>query len=183
MTVAMNAIANASPSLKSLGEQGKRVEMIVTAGKTGDLSLIPHLRVIADDKGAGILTSNKRLPRSMVGSGAYLAHIALAKLGDPNVLPEVFAELESTDDVAQEAAIAKLGQIGGKEAYRKLLQLLDDKSTRPHPIDNPLRPKSQQAMGVLGQLFSDTPKRPNGVTDYDREAWKAWAAKNQHLIE
>ncbi|MEP6848855.1 MAG: HEAT repeat domain-containing protein [Acidobacteriota bacterium] len=184
ITEAYDAIANTSPSLKVLNERGERSQMVIEAAKTGDRALIPHLRVLADDKGpAAILSSNKTLPRSLIGTDSYLAHIALAKLGDPSVLPEVLAELEGADDMAQEAAVAKLGQIGGKEAYQKLFQLLDDTSTRPHAIDNPLRPKSQQAMGVLSQLFSDSPQMPNGMTNYDPAAWKTWAARNKHLIE
>ena len=81
------------------------------------------------------------------------------------------------------AAVAKLGQIGGKEAYRKLFQLLDDTSSRSHPPDNPVRPIAEQAMEVLSDLFIDTPRKPNGMTNYDRADWKTWAAKNKHLID
>ena len=184
IALAMDAIANFSTSLKELSQRGERGKMIIEAGKTGDRTLIPHLRVLADDKGhLGGLTSYERMPRSQPNSAAFLAHIALAKLGDSNVLPEVFAELESVDAMTQDAAVAKLGQIGGKEAYRKLFQLLDDTSSRSHPPDNPVIPIAEHAMDVLSDLFSDTPRKPNGMTNYDRADWKTWAAKNKHLID
>jgi hypothetical protein len=174
ITKAYAAISRASPSLRSLNESGKRREMIIEAGKTGGPELTSHLKVLAYDKDP----FSKLVPRSLIGTDAYLAHIALAKLGDPDVLPEVFAELESPDFLAQDAATAKLGAIGGKEAYRKLFQLLDDTTPRPSTArDEITLPRSAHAMGALSQLFDDTPKSG------DRAAWKAWAAKNKHLIE
>jgi len=174
ITKAYDAISHTSPSLRSLNESGKRKEMIIEAGKTGDLGVISHLRVLAYDKDP----FSKLVPRSLIGTDAYLAHIALAKLGEPDVLPEVFAELESSDYWAQNAAIAKLGEIGGKEAYRKLFQLLDDTTPRPSTArDEITGTRSEFAMGALGRIFNDTPKSS------DPAAWKAWAAKNKHLIE
>jgi HEAT repeat protein len=113
-SAAIEAIANMSPSLKAL--RGEVNQMIIEAAKTGDPALMPHLKALASDK----------VRRTRMGSGASQAHIALARLGDSDVLPEIFAELDSADITAQDTAIAKLAQIGNKEAFRKLYQLLDD---------------------------------------------------------
>jgi hypothetical protein len=86
-SAAINAIANMSPSLKALKEEGEVTQMIIEAGKTGDSALKPHLKVLAADE---VVMRTRR------GSGAFHAHIALAKLGDAEVLPEIFAELNST---------------------------------------------------------------------------------------
>lgn len=46
-----------------------------------------------------------------------------------------------------------------------------------------IRPNSELAMMELGELFSDVPKKPNGIVSLDTDAWKAWFEKNKHLIE
>lgn len=181
--IALDSIADFSPQLKTLREKGERAKMVVEATKTGDLALLPHLRVLADDKGeVGIISHIKTLPRSRRESEAFEAHIALAKLGDPNVMPEISAELASDDTVAQDTAILKLVRIGSKEAYQKLFELLDDTTPRPSVPDELIRTKSHQTMQELNVVFDDAPKKPNGVVLYDVAVWKEWF-KSKKLID
>jgi HEAT repeat protein len=163
---ALEAIANRSPSLRAL--RGDVAEMIAEAARTGDSALIPHLKVLADDAEE----------RTGMGSMAFYAHIALVKLGDPDALLEIFAELSPGGIRAQNTAIKKLAQIGSKEAYQKLYELLDDDANRDTVYDDELvSPNSQTVMHELATIFDDTPKKPNGATSQDVAAWKAWVEK------
>jgi hypothetical protein len=86
-----------------------------------------------------------------------------------DVLPEIFVELDSADRMAQDTAIAKLAQIGNKEAFRKLHQLLDDNTNRDDNLNDHLlvRPKASRVMYELYKIFDDMPKNPNGAESDD----------------
>jgi HEAT repeat protein len=172
-TAALDAIASMSPQLGALRENA--VSMIIEATKTEDPALIPHLKVLASDEKARVIK----------GSAEFQAHIALAKLGEAFALPEIFAEVDRPNSLTRSGAIAKLAQIGTREAYHKLYVLLDDSSVREERIivDEIIRPNSELVMQELCELFSDAPKKKNGVVSYDDAAWKAWFDKNRHLIE
>lgn len=174
---ALQQAANASPSAKTLKAKvdAQESDVILEAAKTGDQSLKPYLKLLAADKER----------RSRNGSAAFQAHIALAKLGDKEVLPEIFAELNASEVWVQDAAIAKLARIGGKEAYRKLYELLDDMTNRDKIIDDDvIRPKAFTVMRQLGEVVENPPRFPNGlIQDLEVAPWKAWFAKNKHLIE
>lgn len=180
-SVALEAIFNIAPNAKALQEQanGNAVNFIAEAAKSGDKALLPHLKVLAADKEA----------RVRKGSAAYEAHIALAKLGDAEVLPEVFNELEVEDPSVQSTAIAKLVQIGGKEAYRKLYQLLDDLGKPATNQDKSACdvvhiPTAWVVINHLRESVSNPPRDAKGSLDhYDTSLWKAWFEKNKHLIE
>ncbi len=174
----LDAISNLSPSLKSL--KGNDKELITEAARTGDPAVIGHLKVLASDTEA----------RTRMESAAFQAHIALGKLGDPEVLPEIVVELDTGKSSIRHAAIAKLAQIGSKAAYQKLYELLDD----PNLIDNANRdnnqasdelpvPNSCRVMQELAKIFENTPKKPNGATSRDVSVWKDWFAKHKKLIE
>jgi hypothetical protein len=170
---ALDAIAGISPALNALRENA--VGMIIEATKTKDPALIPHLKVLASDEKW----------RSMTGTAEFQAHIALAKLGEPFALQEIFSEVDSRDTLTRSAAVAKLAQIGSVDTYRKLYVLLDDSTVRDDNKSNDevIRPNSELVMEELGKIFKDVPRRPNGVVLYDTTAWKAWFEKNKHLIE
>jgi HEAT repeat protein len=170
---ALDAIAGISPALSALRENA--VGMIIEATKTEDPALIPHLKVLASDEKW----------RSKTGRAEFQAHIALAKLGEPVALQEIFSEVDSRDYLIRSAAVAKLAQIGSKDAYRQLYELLDDTTVRDDNKANDviIYPNSKLVMEELGKIFKDVPRRPNGVVSYDTAAWKAWFEKNKRLIE
>ncbi len=172
-SAALDAIADISPSLKTL--RGDTVGMIVEATKTEDPALIPHLKVLASDEKW----------RSMRDRAEFQAHVALAKLGEPFALPEIFSEVDSRDYLTRSGAVAKLAQIGNRDSYRKLFALLDDTTVRDDnkAMDVIIHPNSELVMEELGSIFKDVPRKPNGVVSYDTPAWKEWFAKNKHLIE
>ena len=151
------------------------VSMIVEATKTDDPALLPHLKVLA---------SNEKW-RSMRDRAEFQAHVALAKLGDPFAIQEIFSEVDSRDYLTRSGAVAKLAQIGNRDANRKLFALLDDTTVRDDSKSNDeiIYPNSQLVMEELGNIFKDAPKKPNGVVIYDITAWKEWFAKNKYLIE
>lgn len=170
---ALDAIASISPALNAL--RGDVVSMIIEATKTEDPALIPHLKVLASDEKW----------RSMKERAEFQAHIALAKLGEPFAIQEIFSEVDSRNYLIRSGAVAKLAQIGSRDAYRKLYALLDDSTVRDDnkAMDVIIHPNSELVMEELGNIFKDSPKRPNGVVSYDIAAWKVWFEKNKQLIE
>ncbi len=176
-TAALEAILELSPAAKAL--RGKvnvsMGDLIAEATKTGDPALKPHLKVLAVE----------RESRISIGSAGSQAHIALAKLGDMEAFSEILAELNDDEIWVQDTAIAKLARIGGKQAYRKLYELLDDMTNRDKSVDDLIiRPKAFMVMRQLGEIIENPPRLPNGlINDLEVAPWKAWFAKNKHLIE
>ena len=83
-------------------------------GEKRDRSKIRELRKI------------KSKPEKTRHSEAYEAQISLAKMGEKTEMDEVIAETKSDDPAIQAEAIKKLELIGGKQAVRALVGLLDD---------------------------------------------------------
>jgi len=169
--------ADISPTakvLKAKVEQGDE-GAILEAAKTGDQSLKPYLKALAADEQR----------RTNQNSSAFAAHIALAKLRDDEALQQIFAELKSEDFSVQDSAIAKLALSSQKAAYRKLYELLDDTEPRQSRSSHGFyNTKSVIVMYELGRAVENPPLLANGmVNDRYISAWKAWFAKNKHVIE
>ncbi len=147
--------------------------VILEAVKTGDRSLTPYLKQLASNE----------TQRSNQNSYAFQAHAALAKLGDENALQEILDELKSDNLRVKGSAIAKLALVGSKTAYRKLFELLDDTLHRPTGVGDVYGSNSRVAMIYLGKTVENPPRLPNGNVERSIPAWKAWFAKNKHLIE
>ncbi len=176
-TAALEAIFELSPATKALrGKANVSMgDLIAEATKTGDPALKPHLKVLA----------RERESRTSIGSAGSQAHIALAKLGDTEAFSEILSELNDHEIWVQDTAIAKLARIGSKEAYQKLYQLLDDMTNRDKSVDDLIiRPKAFTVMRKLGEVIDNPPRLPNGlINDIEVAPWKAWFAKNKHLID
>lgn len=151
-----------------------RRKLIAEAENTEKAQNVPHLTILAYDVEE----------RTKIGSEAFQAHIALARLGDTNALREIFAELESKDYVIQDAAIAKLAQIRNRAAYNRLYKLLDENEKRDKNIsgDKLVMPKSHRIMNELAKIFDDAPRTPIGAASYDVTAWKFWFQKRFELL-
>jgi len=167
----------ASASAKALKAKvdAQESDVILEAAKTGDKSLIPYLKLLATGE----------FKRTIEGSAAFEAHVALVKLGEEEASTEIFAELDSESPRVQNAAIAKFALVGNKVAYKKLYELLDDIANRSsETTDVAYGSKSRTVMVYLGRTVDNPPLLPNGnVNYYDISVWKAWFAKNKHLIE
>lgn len=181
--------------LKSRVEAGD-YDAILEAGNSGDLTLIPYLKQ---------LVSNAKA-RSNSNSSAYEAHIALAKLGGNDALQQILAEIDAENPDVQDNAMKKLSLVGGKEAFKKFYQLLDDTAPRENPkckkslenfkknhpegencgfcCDVVYFSRSVSAILLLSNMI-DNPPVKGGAWDLKKnvQLWKEWFAKNKHLIE
>ncbi len=169
-------VSESAKALKKKVEQGDR-KPILEAGGTGDRTLIPYLKLLAAD--------DKLASRNATGSEAFYAHAALGKLGDKEALKQIFEGVDALNPAAQDASMHKLALIGTKEAYRTLYKLLDDNAPRGGTApDIGYFPRAQGVMFLLGEIVADPPRLANGnVNVFDANVWKAWFAKNKHLIE
>lgn len=182
--------------LKSQVETGD-YNAILKAGDSGDLTLIPYLKQLASNmKG-----------RSNSNSSAYEAHIALAKLGDNEALQQILAGIDAENPDVQDKAMKKLSLVGGKEAFKKFHQLLDDTAPRENPecqkrlenfkknhpeggncgfcCDVVFFSKSVSAILLLSDMVDNPPTKRGTTWNLEKniQLWKEWFAKNKHLIE
>ena len=163
-------------------ESAKRLKLLVDSGnsksileasETRDQSLLPYLRIIASNE-------DQRTRRE---SAAFYAHIALARFEESGIFDEILREIDSDNNAVQDAGISKLTLISSKAAYRRLFKLLDDFKDRQSSDGNPdiaWGSKSRATMSFLSQTVANP---PTGRDRYNVEAWKAWFAKNKHLID
>ncbi len=158
----------ASPAAKILHEKleqnvspEENGKIILAAGKAGDKSVIPYLKLLAV-------------------KDPFYADVALAQLGENEYYEKILAELNNI----RYTAISKLVLIGNKAAYKKLYELLNDTSVPPVSGDILHSSKSEIVMIYLGREVKNPPRLPNGnVNTTDVADWKAWFARNKHLIE
>ena len=145
---------------------------ISQAADLGDLTLIPYLKQ---------LTRNVKA-RINPNSASFQAHIALAKLGNTEALREIINEVDDKDFAIQDVALTKLSLIGGKDAFKKLYELLDDTAPRQREsLCVIFFSRSVTAMGALQKMVTDPPTRKVG--DIYVQVWKDWFEKNKHLID
>lgn len=154
-------------------------DSILKAAETGDKSLIPYFKLLADNKSA----------RSHPDSASFYAHIALVKFNDEVAFNEINEELKDSNPFVQDGAIKKLAVAGTKKAFQKLYELLDDTETRkPNPLlaeDVVYAPNNAVvAMFELAEVVDNPPIQKNTVPSVkDIPLWKDWFGKNRHLIE
>lgn len=114
--------------------------------------------------------------------GWVYIEVALVHLGEREYFDKTVEELKSKDIVVPYYAVWKLSLFKTKEAYRKLFELLDDETPRveKQAIDAQVLTLSGL---VKDRLASTEDNPPKGANVYDTKAWKAWLARNKHLIE
>lgn len=179
---------NDADPAKTLAEKIKTHgnQSILDAGRTGDRKFVPYLKTLK-------------------GTRAQWAQMALAKLGEVNYLNQILEEVDSPNPEIQDRAMAKLVYVGGKTALRKLVQLLDDTSPRESPeckVDAGLTKtqadktlcglccdvifysRSSTAILSLSRMVENPPtKIGKPGNQEDIEKWKAWLRVNRNLIE
>jgi hypothetical protein len=160
-------------------QRGYRPE-ILAAGKTGDLSYVPHLRALLASKpeDPGVVFDTK---------------MALAKLGEQDQLQEFLCETNSKDVRVQLDAIKRaLPYIGGWYAVSRLRELLQNTPQNRHTLganDEVFASLSKNAVLALEELFPDGPKRNPALNhalsqDFtDVEAWAKWIADHQDQLQ
>lgn len=177
--------------LKEQVEQGNR-KAISEAADTGDVTLIPYLTEL----------TSKIENRSNPNHPAFYAHVALAKLGNDEALRQILEEVDNESPTVQSNAMQKLSMVGGKLAFRKFYELLDD--TRPredtdclrlfekhnakHP-ENKLLPychvayfsRSATSMYFLRSMVKDPPTRRFSGSKKEIDLWKEWIRKTGYL--
>ena len=178
-----------SDSAKALAEKVKEGnnQSILDAGRSGDSTLIPYLKT---------LTSR----------GTPWAQMALAKLGEAEYLNQILSEVDAEDPGKQDRGMEKLLYVGGKEALKKLYQLLDDTSPRENPVckketeefkkkhpeggkcgfccDVIYFSRSSSAILILSKMIDNPPtKFGSWGTKKDIAIWKEWFIVNKHLID
>lgn len=179
--------------LKQLVEEGN-TGAILEAAATGDVTLIPYLKQLCDDV----------KQRSNFNHRAFFAHIALAKLGDAEAVREIMAEVDSESPAVQDSAMRKLSLIGGKVAFKRFYELLDETKPRENtdclkmfeeqnrnPPEDPPTPfchvvywsKSFMAMFFLRKMVDDPPFKHLGSTSKEIGLWKEWFGKRKSLID
>jgi hypothetical protein len=180
---------------KRLKEQVKNGEykVILEAADTSDITLIPYLKQ---------LTSNSE-GRKNHNHPSFYAHVALAKLGDDEAIQQILAEVDNKSPAIQSSGMHKLSLVGGKVAFRKFYELLDDTKPREdtdcqkmfeehnkkHP-ENKLSPychvmylsRSVTAMFYLKKMVENPPVKTFYGTQKEIDIWKEWFKKNNHLV-
>ncbi len=176
--------------LKEQVEQGNN-NAILEAVQTGEINLLPYLKQL----------SSKLENRSNFNHAAFFAHVALAKLGDENAVKQILEEIDNDSSKIQDSAIHKLSLVGGKVAYSKFYELLDDtkpredtdclrmfaKHNKKHP-DDQRQPfcgdviyfsKSATVMFRLRSMAEDPPTQRFLGTKQEIDLWKAWLRKHK----
>lgn len=149
-------------------------DAIAEAGKSGDLTLIPYLKQL----------SSNVIARTKSNTPEFQAHIALVKLGDNGALQQILTEVDSENFAIQDNAIKKLSLIGGKAAFKKFYELLEDLAPRESQSDVIYFPRGVVVMLELSRLVSDPPTMPSKYDlKQNAQSWKEWFNRNKHLIE
>jgi HEAT repeat protein len=159
-----------SDSAKELAEKIKTgdYESILEMGTSGDRTIIPYLKVLASKESKWIVHDN--------------AQMALAKLGEKEYLNQILAEVDAESPDIQDKAMKKLSYVGGKAAFKKFYELLDDND--PRQSESPciiFFTRSTTAMFFLREMVANPPTTKAGA-EYIR-IWKEWFDQNKHLID
>lgn len=179
--------------LKVQVEKGD-IKSVLEASDSGDVTLIPYLKQ---------LSSNLE-GRNNQNHSAFYAHIALAKLGDDEAIQQILAEVDNDSPAVQSNGMNKLSLVGGKVAFRKFYELLDDTKPREntdclkmfeehnkkHP-ENKLSPycdvmylsRSVTSIGYLKKMVENPPIKTFYGTQKEINIWKEWIKKNKYLID
>jgi hypothetical protein len=141
---------------------------VLEAVKSCDVSLIPLLELLANRK------------------SWYFADLALVRMGKTEFLkPMIDQTLPSEDWDTRYTAIKKLALTENKQAFKRLLELLDD-SKMPKSIadDIALSPMSEIVMNELSEVVSNPPNL-KGIYETDKRVllWKKWFYEHKELTE
>ena len=146
---------------RSEGEFGQAISDVVQAN---DRSVVPYLKA--------------RL--ALYSEGKLDIEVALLHLGETEYFDKTVAELSSKDAVVRYYAVMKLSLFKTKEAYRKLLELLDDETGWEDHGDYTIPSLAYRVKVILAATVEDP---PTGKDVYDTAAWKAWFEKHKELIQ
>lgn len=165
--IAFSQTEEISNSAKVLAEKVKEGDnqSILEAGKLGDKTLIPYLKTLA-------------------ANGSTWAQMALAKLGETEYLNQILAEIDDENPSVQDRAMEKLRYVGGKGAFKKFYELLDDTAprlTESHCVI--FFTRSTMAMFFLRKMVDNPPTQNTNPSDKNISLWKDWFERNKHLIE
>lgn len=160
------AIKNLDERLSAVSKDNDFSQIISEIVRANDRSVIPYLKarlVVYDRRNLDI-------------------EVALVKLGDTEYFNKAVTDLSSRDVVVPYYAVWKLSLFKTKEAYRKLFELLDDETNRD---DNPNDDAVIETISsiVKDRLAQTVDNPPQGMEKYNTKVWKAWFARNKHLIE
>ena len=158
-----------SDSAKELAQKIKTgdYESIREMGNSGDDTIIPYLKTLTSKESKWIVNDN--------------AQMALAKLGEKEYLNQILAEVDAESPDVQDKAMKKLSYIGGKTAFKKFYELLDDTTTRQS--ESPciiFFTRSTTAMFFLSRMVVNPPTTKVGA-EYIK-TWREWFEQNKHLI-
>jgi hypothetical protein len=134
--------------------------------QANDRSLVPYLK-------ARLILNNE---------GWVYIEVALVRLGEREYFDKTVAELKSKDIMIPYYAVWKLSLLKTKDAYRLLYELLDDETPRVEKQSIDFHVQTLSAL-VKERLASMADNPPKGIDVYETKAWKAWFARNKHLIE
>jgi hypothetical protein len=161
---------------------------IWNAGKSGNLAYVPHLRKL--------LSSRKAKKMDVVTE----TKLALARLGEPDMLQELVCEARSPyPDIQQDALTKKLRYVRGWFSLRLFLQALDAdeeweknlKNDDPGNADIARLPPSQWALVELPEIVPNPPLGPVTIVDTGGKVavsnaiktWREWIVANQSSLQ
>ena len=168
---AFDTAINSSEGAKALNERLTKSksssefrQAISDAVQANDRSVVPYLKA--------------RL--ALYSEGKLDIEVALLHLGETEYFDKTVAELSSKDAVVRYYAVMKLSLFKTKEAYRKLLELLDDETGWEDHGDYTIPSLAYRVKVILAATVEDP---PTGKDVYDTAAWKAWFEKHKELIQ
>ena len=156
-----------------------------------DPTLIPLLELYADNGRSTTMFSKKDLLQMPWMPEWYQQHngdadVALAKCGRTEYLTRILNQTDKSKDIyIRYEAVRKLGLIGNKVAYSRLLELLDDTVIPISPSDDVgLVSMADLVVDLLGRTVSDPPNT-KGIYDIDKQIllWKKWFEEHKDLTE
>ena len=167
VNIAFSQIKEMSDSAKALAEKVREGDnqSVLNAGKSEDKTLIPYLKTLAS-------------------KGSPWAQMALAKLGENEYLNQILAEVDAEDPNIQDRAMEKLSYVGGKVAFKRFYELLDD--TAPRLTESRcviFFTRSTMAMFFLRKMVDNPPTQNTNPSDRNISLWKEWFLINKYLIE
>jgi hypothetical protein len=172
-------------------------QAILELGRLGDRAAIPYLKELRQkprpDRSCHAIL-DIRMAREEAKTELYEtfpcvpdnAVMALAKLGEQDQMREIVQELESADYVVQVEATLKLAYLGGPEAIRMLVNLLDRHEGRA--VSDFFYPAlSQMAAYALARIVPDPPVGPEirfADIGYEHlDLWRKWLGEHPELLK
>lgn len=148
------AISEAARELSIKVKKGNEAA-ILDAGRTGDMSLVPLLEVLAKQ-------------------GVANAEVALVSLGKDDYLTRILNQTKQGENIkVRYSAVRKLTLIANKTAYQRLYELLDDTLAPVSELDDvAFAPVSSVVMLELSKNIDNPPCK--GAAREKVPCWKNW---------